>query len=216
MFALGRRLNSRLRLPAVPVRAVVLLPFLVLFLAPGGASSLHSSRTAAHIVPLCRGIDFSASYLAQAGAGQGPAFEFRLTNRTAAAIRLREPVPSSSHWFAWSGQRWMWRASAGAGGSLADAFNEGSGLLVYPGLALRDPPRYLTIGARQSRQWTESQQESAVLEYKPGCSLCSYPGEREYRVIFAYAYLPGSKDTGDGNLLSCGLRSNPVPLPPKP
>ncbi len=197
---------------ALILAALTLAPTLV----PSRASSLKPGRAAARIVPPCRGIDFSASYLVQAGPGQGPGFEFRLANRTGAAIRLREPVPSSSDWYAWSGRRWMWRASAGAGGSLADAANERSGLLVYPGVALRGPPRYLTIGARQSRQWIESQEESSVLEYKPGCRLCSYPGEREYRVIFAYAYLPGSGDSRDGNLLSCGLRSNPVPMPPKP
>ncbi len=36
-----------------------------------------------------------------------------------------------------------------------------------------------------------------MLEYKPGCALCSYPGESEYQVVFAYAYLaPGSHATG--------------------
>jgi hypothetical protein len=71
----------------------------------------------------------------------------------------------------------------------------------------------LTLAPHQSRVWIESPEENPVLEYKPGCALCSYPGESEYQVIFAYAYLPAREhETG---LLTCGLRSAPVPMPPR-
>ena len=59
----------------------------------------------------------------------------------------------------------------------------------------------------------KSLQENPVLEYKPGCAQCSYPGESEYQVVFAYAYIaPGGLQPGQ---LTCGLRSAPVPMPPK-
>lgn len=71
----------------------------------------------------------------------------------------------------------------------------------------------VTLAPRQSRVWIEGPEENPVLEYQPGCAQCSYPGEREYQVIFAYAYLPAAgQETG---LLPCGLRSAPVPMPPK-
>ena len=73
--------------------------------------------------------------------------------------------------------------------------------------------KLLTLPPHQSREWIESQQENPVLEYKPGCPMCSYPGEREYQVVFAYAYLAAASQPA--GLLSCGLRSAPVPMPPK-
>ena len=163
-------------------------------------------------VPICSGVSLSANYLALAGPDQGPGFRFVLVNRTGREIRLAEPVPSSSHWYARSHGRWLWRASNGAGGSLLDAGNEHGRVVVYA------PPsgaetKLLTLPAHQSKEWIESQQENPVLEYKPGCPLCSYPGESEYQVVFAYAYLAGGGQPS--GLLSCGLRSAPVPMPPK-
>jgi hypothetical protein len=163
-------------------------------------------------VPICAGVSLSANYLALAGPDQGPGFRFVLVNKTGREIKLAEPVPSSSHWYARSHGRWLWRASNGAGGSLLDAGNEHGRVVVYA------PPagteiKLLTLPPHQSREWIESQQENPVLEYKPGCPLCSYPGEREYQVVFAYAYLAGGGQPS--GLLSCGLRSAPVPMPPK-
>ena len=43
--------------------------------------------------------------------------------------------------------------------------------------------------------------------------MCNYPGEREYQAVFAYAYLPGPGEHAP-DLLQCGLRSDPVPMPP--
>jgi len=163
-------------------------------------------------VSLCSGVSLSASYLASVGADQGPGFHFVLSNRTDREIRLAEPVPSSSHWYARSQGRWLWRASSGAGGSLLDAGNEHGRVVVYPP-APGSEIKLLVLRPHQSREWIESEQQNPVLEYKPGCKQCSYPGEREYQVIFAYAYLAGRGQAA--GLLSCGLRSAPVPMPPK-
>ena len=170
------------------------------------------STKAVRSVPICPGVTLSANYLALAGPDQGPGFRFVLVNRTGREIRLAQPVPSSSHWYARSHGRWLWRASNGAGGSLLDAGNEHGRVVVYA------PPvgtetELLTLPPHQSREWTESQRENPVLEYKPGCPMCSYPGEREYQVVFAYAYLPAAGQPA--GILSCGLRSAPVPMPPK-
>ena len=170
------------------------------------------STKAVRSVPICPGVTLSANYLALAGPDQGPGFRFVLVNRTGREIRLAQPVPSSSHWYARSHGRWLWRASNGAGGSLLDAGNEHGRVVVYA-----PPPgaeaNILTLPPHQSREWTESQRENPVLEYKPGCPICSYPGEREYQVVFAYAYLAAAGQPA--GILSCGLRSAPVPMPPK-
>jgi hypothetical protein len=135
-----------------------------------------------------------------------------LVNKTGREIRLAEPIPSSSHWYARSHGRWLWRASNGAGGSLLDAGNEHGRVLVYPPPAGTGDTHIVTVPPHHSKEWIESQQENPVLAYKPGCTMCSYPGERDYQVVFAYAYLAGARQPG---LLSCGLRSAPVPMPPK-
>jgi hypothetical protein len=165
-------------------------------------------------VPICSGISLSANYLAQTGPGQGPGFRFVLVNRTGREIRLAEPIPSSSHWYARAHGRWLWRASNGAGGSLLDAGNEHGRVVVYPPTApATGELKFLTLAPHQSREWMESQEENPVLEYKPGCKICSYPGESEYQVVFAYAYIAGGRQPA--GLLGCGLRSVPVPMPPK-
>jgi hypothetical protein len=164
-------------------------------------------------VPLCSGVTLSASYLAVVGPDQGPGFRFVLLNKTGRAIKLAEPIPSSSHWYARAQGRWLWRASSGAGGSLVDAGNERGRVMVYPGAPGQDETKWVTLPPHQSREWIASPQENPALEYKPGCKMCSYPGESEYQVVFAYAYLagPGQQE----GVLACGLRSAPVPMPPK-
>jgi hypothetical protein len=193
-----------------PVLGRVLL-LASLWFYTGLASSTVASRPV-RSVPLCSGVSLSANYLAMVAPDRGPGFRFVLVNQTGREIKLAEPVPSSSHWYARSHGRWMWRASNGAGGSLLDAGNERGRVVVYapaPGAEIK----LLTLPPHQSREWIESQQENPVLEYKPGCKMCSYPGEREYQVVFAYAYLAGARQPA--GLLSCGLRSAPVPMPPK-
>jgi hypothetical protein len=94
-----------------------------------------------------------------------------------------------------------------------DAGNEQGRVVVYPPAPGKGEPKFVTLPPHQSREWVESRQENPVLEYQPGCAMCSYPGEREYQVVFAYAYLAAGG--GDPGLLACGLRSAPVPMPPK-
>jgi hypothetical protein len=183
--------------------------FMVLILACSGSSAPAGPVRS---VPICSGITLAASYLAVAH-DQSPGFRFVLYNRTSRAIKLAEPIPSSSHWYARLHGRWLWRASSGAGGSLADARNEQGRVVVYPGDPNKGETEWITLPAHKSRQWIETQQENPVLRYQPGCAMCSYPGESQYRVVFAYAYLAAAS-TQPGSL-ACGLRSAPVPLPPK-
>jgi hypothetical protein len=95
---------------------------------------------------------------------------------------------------------------------LVNAGNEHGRIMVYPNQSIV-AAETLAVPPHQSKEWTESQQENHVLEYKPGCAICSYPGESQYQVVFAYAYLTGAG--GPTGLLACGLRSAPVPMPPK-
>jgi hypothetical protein len=177
------------------------------------SSGLAAPRQQLSSVPRCRGVTLSASFLAETG--RGPGFQFTLANNTGREIRLEEPVPSSSHWYALTHGSWRWRASNGAGGGLFDPMNERGRLVVFKEPSERTSGRTFTVKPHQSRKWVEGEEENPVLEYKPGCSLCSYPGEYEYRVIFAYAYLPDNQQNG-GGFLACGIRSKPVPMPPKP
>ena len=196
-------------LPA-PAFRCLLLASLCLYTGPAGSSV---STKPVRSIPICSGVSLSANYLASVGPEQVPGFRFVLVNRTGREIRLAQPVPSSSHWYALAHGRWLWRASSGAGGSLADARNEHGPVVVYPGGPNKGETGWITLPAHKSRQWIETPQENPVLQYKPGCAMCSYPGESQYRVVFAYAYLAAAgKQPG---LLACGLRSAPVPLPPK-
>ena len=105
----------------------------MLLVQPGGQAAVAGKPAAS--VPLCRGVTLSASYLSALGPGKGPGFQFSLVNNTEHEIRMMEPVPSSAHWYALSKvhdqDRWLWRASNGAGGSLMDATNEHGPLAAY-------------------------------------------------------------------------------------
>lgn len=169
-------------------------------------------RSGDYVLP-CTGIALTASYLADAAPGGGPGFEFRIENRTKKDIRLEQPVPSSAHWYALAGNRWLWRASAGRGGALVNAERERGPMFAYRPVTAPTNPEYLIIPAHGSRQWTEPMRDNPAIEYRPSCAMCNYPGEREYEAIFAYAYLPNAAE-GAQDLLRCGLRSAPVPMPP--
>lgn len=169
-------------------------------------------RPGSTVLP-CAGITLSASYLAEVRPGAGPGFLFRIENRTAKEIRLEQPVPSSAHWYALVGTRWLWRASAGRGGALVDAQREKGPMFAYRSTVPVKNPAYLTVPARGSRTWAESMRDDPAIAYRPGCAQCNYPGEKEYQAVFAYAYLPPAGDPVP-DLLRCGLRSAPVPMPP--
>lgn len=175
------------------------------------ASPKHPGPT----VPLCSGqILFTANYLVETKRGAGPGFVFRIDNGTPKAITLVEPVPSSAHWYAKVGNRWLWRASSGAGGSYVDAVNDKGPVFAYQPKQMPPDSSYLTVPAHGHYEWTASEREIPALAYRPGCERCNYPGEHDYKAVFAYAYLPPPGIHTDG-LLACGLRSNLVPMPPK-
>lgn len=192
------------------IKHTIWLPALWLFLLSFGRPESPRIQKS---LPLCQGVTFSAYYLSAVGHDGGPGFEFVLVNKTSHGIKLAEPIPSSSHWYARSHGRWLWRASNGAGGSLVNAGNPLGRVAVYPAAEGDREMMWVILPPHKSREWVESPRDNPVLEYKPGCALCSYPGETEYQVVFAYAYLaPGGSQPGQ---LSCGLRSSPVPMPPK-
>ncbi|HTV14315.1 MAG TPA: hypothetical protein VME68_06345 [Acidobacteriaceae bacterium] len=195
---------------SAPSRLTLLLVFAGL-----GAQSVGAAgpRHPGPLVAQCSGIVLSASYLAEPMAGMGPGFQFRIDNHTARDIRLEQPVPSSAHWFALVGQRWLWRASAGTGGSLVNALSERGPMFAYQPAAPPDHPAYLVVKAHGSEQWSEPMLGNPSIAYRPSCAQCNYPGENQYRAVFAYAYLPAAQEHAPG-LLHCGLRSKPVPMPP--
>jgi hypothetical protein len=192
------------------VRPTVLFTLAALTAAPLQAGG---TRHPGPYVSQCAGITLSASYLSEATPGLGPGFQFRIDNHTAHAIRLEQPVPSSAHWFALVGDHWYWRASAGTGGALVNALSEHGLMFAYQPLTPPDHPEYLVVPAHGSEQWTESMLDNPAIAYRPSCAHCNYPGESQYQAVFAYAYLPAGEEHAAG-LLHCGLRSQPVPMPP--
>lgn len=196
-----------------PIVRIVFVLFCAL-LAPVASVSAAVHHPGPY-VPLCsREIVFTASYLAETKPGEGISFLFRIENNSAKPIKLAEPVPSSAHWYARVGNRWLWRASSGAGGSYVDAIDEKGPVFAYQPKELPANPRYLTVPAHDKYEWTVGEHENPALSYKPSCALCNYPGEHEYKAVFAYAYLPPAQEHVEG-LLPCGLRSGLVEMPPK-
>jgi len=176
--------------------------------------SAGAARHAPAVVLPCKGVKLTASYLAIAAPGAGPGFLFRIENQTSREIRLEMPVPSSTHWYARVGDRWLWRASAGRGGSLVNALLPNGPMFASRPATAPSDPQYLTVPAKGSQQWVESMRDDPAIAYRPSCAHCNYPGEHDYEAVFAYAYLP-ALDEHATDLLRCGLRSDPVPMPPK-
>jgi hypothetical protein len=179
--------------------------------------SAHQSGAAAanpelQVAP-CARISLKASYLAELKPGAGPTYHFRLSNETEHAITLARPVPTSAHWFTRDGEHWYWRASAGGGGSLVDAMAPNGKMFVYRATRPIEPSRILKVAAHSTTEWEEGAMENPALEFKPSCSICNHPSDREFRAVFAYAYLPLPQDKPLG-LLPCGIRSSPVDVPP--
>lgn len=197
-----------------PLRTAALtLLFTVLSFLP----ALASAGRPGPYVPLCPPrIEFSASYLAIIPPGGGSGYLFRIENHTDHAVRLAEPVPSSAHWYARVGSRWLWRASTGTGGSLVDATHPHGMVFAYRPPSTKGDPKYIMVPAHGSYEWTESVREDPVLAYRPGCAQCDYPGEHRYRAVFAYAWLPPFGARTPKHLLTCGLRTGMVVMPPKP
>lgn len=179
--------------------------------------ALASAGRPGPYVPLCSPrIQFTASYLAIIQPGGGSGYLFRIENGLDHAVRLAEPVPTSAHWYARVGSEWLWRASTGTGGSLVDATRTKGMVFAYRPSSAKPDPKYITVPAHGSYEWTESVHEYPVLAYQPGCSHCHYPGEHRYRAVFAYAWLPPFGARTPEHLLTCGLRTGMVVMPPKP
>jgi hypothetical protein len=186
----------------------------VLMASTGAAVSAGIPRPPERTVPPCKGVKLAASYLAEAAPGGGPGFLFRIENHTSQEIRLQRPVPSSAHWYARVGDRWLWRASAGRGGALVNALNPAGPMFAWRPASLPTDPQYMTVPAKGAQQWVEAMRNNPAIAYRPSCAHCNYPGESNYQAVFAYALLPAPQEHAP-NLLRCGLRSDAVPMPPK-
>lgn len=178
-----------------------------------GSFSADTQRRPGPYVSQCVGVSLRADYIAETEANAGPGFTFHIDNKTTKDIRLEMPVPSSTHWYARVGMRWLWRASAGRGGALVNALLEKGPMFAYQPALPPEHAQYLTVPAHGSEDWTVTMRDDPAIEYRPSCARCNYPGEREYQAVFAYAYLP-HPDEHAPDLLRCGLRSTPVPMPP--
>ena len=175
-----------------------------------------AAHTPGPTMPLCsKQIVFTASYLAESKPGEGIGFLFRIENDTTKPIRLAGPVPTSTHWYARVGTRWLWRASSGSGGSYVDAVNERGPVFAYQPKTVAADAKYITVPARGNYEWVERERDNPALSYRPSCAICNYPGEHEYKAVFAYAYLAPAQEHAP-DLLACGLRSKLVIMPPKP
>lgn len=190
-----------------------LAPLLLLLSWSMGSKSADMERHPGPYVLPCAGVTLRANYIAETAANAGPGFSFHIDNRTGKDIRLEQPVPSSAHWYARVGIRWLWRASAGRGGSLVDALRENGPMFAYRPAAPPEHAEYLTVPAHGSQDWVVRMRDDPVIQYRPSCARCNYPGETEYQAVFAYAYLPNPEEHAP-DLLRCGLRSIPVPMPP--
>ena len=156
----------------------ILLPFS--FTTPGLTAAAHRPGPTVSLCP--RQITFKASYLVETVPGKGSSFLFHIENGTAKTITLAEPVPSSAHWYARVGNRWLWRASSGAGGSYVDAINEKGPVFAYqPKNAPRRGEIYIRCCARELMNGLRGEHEIPALSYKPSCALCNYPGEHIYQ-----------------------------------
>ena len=162
---------------------------------------------------MCAGITLTANYLAESTPGEGAGFFFRIENKTSKEIVLERPVPSSAHWYARVGNRWLWRASAGTGGALINALAEKGPMFAFRPQTPPEHPEYLTVPAHGHIEFQELMKDHPAIAYRPSCVMCNYPGEYQYRAVFAYAYLPHPEEH-KSNLLTCGLRSEPVGMPP--
>jgi hypothetical protein len=193
----------------------------LLGLTPGLVYAAAPASLAMITMPQCSDVHLRASYLVEERPGGGPGFLLAIENDRTAGIAIPDPPPLSVHWYAQTGQRWLWRASSGAGGSLVNALREKGPLFADPGAPSAAPPVRREIAGHSSYTWTVFAGANPVLRYRPGCQHCTYQGEEQFHAVVAYAYQPSEKAVAEPNstaarLLDCGLRSNPVVMPPLP
>jgi len=194
-------------------RYVVFKYFLLIFLLSNPIirpSAISQSPIKQSTVAQCKDVSFHASYLAEEKPGQGPGFLLSVQNNTNYPIEMANPIPLSIHWYAFSAGHWLWRASSGSGGSLVNALQE-KGLLFAAHIPAKTS---LSIPHHKTYTWTSFDAQAPTLMYRPGCEHCTYSHEEQYRAVLAYALLPVTADGQVSRLLSCGLRSTPVVMPP--
>jgi hypothetical protein len=177
--------------------------------APAAAREMRGVRTVAQ----CVDVRLSAAYLARSASGAGPGFLLTIRNDRDRAIRIAEPFPTSAHWYAEGATgHLLWRASSGSGGELVDALRERGPMFAYqPPVAART--EYITVEPYAQLQWAASIQSNPALIFRPGCERCSNPEDKRFVAVLAYAYVPPPGPEPEG-LLTCGLRSGPVIMPP--
>ncbi len=186
-----------------------------LFAALAGAnhSSQLPSGTQNDKLEQCSDVTLHAAYLAEERRGQGSGFFLQIQNKRNRVIAVPDPVPLSVHWYAAKAGQWLWRSSSGSGGSLVNARRERGPLFAARAPRQAAEPVLRTIAAGSTYSWTIFSSQAPALQYHPGCERCNYQGEEQFRAVLAYAYLPAS-DQEASSLLNCGLRSNPVVMPP--
>ena len=175
----------------------------------GGAAAANPEL---QVAP-CARVSLTASYLAELKPGAGPTYHFRLTNETEHPIVLARPSPAAR-----TGSPGM--ASTGIGEPLPGVADPWStpwfptGRCLFTGRPSHShPAMILKVAPHSTTEWEEGAKDNPALEFKPSCSICNHPEDREFRAIFAYAYLPLPEDKALG-LLPCGIRSSPVDVPP--
>ncbi len=169
----------------------------------------HAQASRASATTQCADVSLRGAYLVEEKRGMGPAFLVELRNNRSTAIHVAEPAPLSVHWYARDGDAWLWRASSGAGGALVNALQT-HGLVftaVAPTLQERE------VAPHQAWTWTVPLGTTSALAYHPGCQHCVFGQRTEYRAVLAYAVRPASGQVSP-DWLQCGLRSNPVSMPP--
>ena len=196
--------------PKVKFTSTLLLCILSSF-SSSASGRLHNVSD----VSQCIDVHLQAAYLAEEEPGGGSGFLLKIQNERDQAVAVPAPTPVSVHWYAQSGGRWLWRASSGSGGSLANALQERGPLLAGPGSPGVQSQTLRTIPAHSSEEWAVFAADDPALRYRPGCEHCTYQGEEQFRAVIAYAYRP-SVWHAETALLRCGLRSNPVIMPPLP
>ncbi len=165
------------------------------------------------MVPQCRDVVLTAAYLAEEKPGSGPGFYLQIENRRNEPISIADPAPLSVHWYARSGGHWLWRASSGDGGSLVNALHQKGPLFAEQPSVINPVQQIRTIAPHGTYSWSVFTAQFPSLRYRPGCQHCTYLGEEQYHAVLAYAYVPAARAAA-GTLLRCGLRSQPVVMPP--
>ena len=200
----------------IPMLKIARLPQTLLLFGTAALNCNHANPASIHsqIVPQCTNVTLTAAYLAEEKPGAGPGFLLKVQNNSRTPITTVDPAPLSVHWYAEIGAHWLWRASSGSGGALVNALNS-KGPLFAQALPSGAASQTRIVAAGDSYSWTVWTRNFPALAYHPGCQHCASLNEQRYEAVLAYAVRPPSSIAGP-SLLPCGLRSNPVAMPPLP